>query len=151
MRAGGVLLRAAAVALAAATLATCGPQYETFTSYAPPESAAGRRCLARCQTARQFCRQSSGLQVQQCRLGAQQEAQSENLRRAAEYQIELQRYQAGLRPKPPDASATASPAYWTCDGQGGALEKQCTADHDLCYQNCGGTVTYRTECVANCR
>jgi hypothetical protein len=30
------------------------------------------------------------------------------------------------------------------------MENQCTADHDLCYQNCGGRVTYSTHCVANC-
>ena len=142
-------LRVTAAALAAALVA-CGPRYQTFTSYAPPEDATGRQCLAQCQASRPLCRQTSGLQVQQCRLGAQQEAQSENLRRSTEYQIELQRYQAGLRPKPPDPPATVGPSYWACDGQGGTLERRCTGDHDLCYQNCGGMVTYRTECVANC-
>jgi hypothetical protein len=144
-------LRAATTMLAMAALATCGPQYETFSAYTPPESDAGRQCLAQCQAARQLCRQSSSLQVQQCRLGAQQEAQTENLRRSTEYQIKLQRYQAGLRSEPPDAPETVSPSYWTCDSQTDALEKQCTGDYDLCYQSCGGTVTYSTQCVANCQ
>ncbi len=150
MRPAGVLSTATVLAAIAVGLAACGPQYETFTNYAPPENEAGRQCLMQCQSARQLCRQTANLQVQQCRLGAQQEAQTENLRLAAEYQINLQRFQAGRRDHEPDPPSTVSPNYWPCTSQAASLEKQCTQDHDLCYQNCGGTVTYRTECVANC-
>ena len=136
--------------LAAALLAACGPRYETFTAYTPPEGEAGRQCLAQCLGARQLCRQSAGLEVQQCRLAAQQEAQAENLLRAAAYAIELQRFQAGLRADEPAAPATVGPSYGPCDGRAAAAERRCTGDHDLCYQNCGGQVTYTTQCVANC-
>jgi hypothetical protein len=43
-----------------------------------------------------------------------------------------------------------SPDYRPCNHQSGSLEQQCQGDYDLCYQNCGGAVTYTTQCVARC-
>lgn len=140
-------LMLAAIALAAAG---CAPKYRTFTTYSPPEDQGGRRCLARCQDSRQHCRQSASLEVQQCRIDAQGEAQGENLRLMADYQIKLRQFKAGYSEAPPEPPATVRPDYWGCENRAGGLEQQCTSDYDLCYQNCGGTVTYTTRCVANC-
>lgn len=138
-----------AAAVALALLAGCGPRYQTFTSYAPPQDDAGRQCLAQCLGSRQLCRQGAQVHTQQCRLGAQTQAQIENIRRLAEYQLELERSHRKGR-KAPERPGTVSPDYGRCNGEAAAAERQCGVDHDLCYQNCGGQVTYTTHCVANC-
>jgi hypothetical protein len=140
----------AVAAVIGALAAGCGPRYQTYTSYAPPQDDAGRQCLAQCLSGRQLCRQSAQVQTQQCRLGAQTETQIENLRRLAEYQVELERYEAGLSRKAPERPGTMSPSYSRCSSAAAATDRQCAADHDLCYQNCGGVVTYTTHCIANC-
>ena len=139
---------AVAVAVLGALLAGCGPRYQTFTSYAPPQDEAGRQCLAQCLSSRQLCRQNAQVQTQQCRIGADTVAQVENFRRLAQYQVELERSRRkGDGPEQPE---TVNPNYGRCDGEAAAAERLCRADHDLCYQNCGGEVTYTTHCVANC-
>jgi hypothetical protein len=142
-----------AVAIAAvlgALLAGCGPRYQTFASYTPPQDDAGRQCLSQCLSGRQICRQSAQVQTQQCRLGAQTETQLENIRRLAEYQVELERYESRRSGDAPERPQTLSPSYARCDGEAAAAARQCAVDHDLCYQSCGGRVTYTVHCVANC-
>jgi hypothetical protein len=139
----------AIVVVVGALLVGCGPRYQTFTSYAPPQDVAGRQCLAQCLSGRQLCRQNAQVQTQQCRLSAQTDAQIETIRRLAEYHAEL----AGSRRKSrdtPEQPGTVSPNYGPCNGEAAIAEQHCAADHDLCYQNCGGEVTYTTHCVANC-
>jgi hypothetical protein len=130
------------------SLTACGPQYRTFVSYAPPESAEGRACLASCQGMRMACRQQKGEQVQECRRNAETQAQLESIRRIAEYAVSAsdESSKSSSRRLPRDAK----PNYSACAAQDRQIEGQCTADHDLCYQNCGGHVTYSTQCVANC-
>jgi hypothetical protein len=140
----------AIIMVAMAVLAACGPRYQTFTNYTPPASDFGRQCVAQCLSARQLCRQHQSALVQQCRSEAQQQATIETLKRQAEYQIDLERYRAGLIQDEPPRPPSVTPATGQCDQQGSRIERQCSADFDLCYQNCGGTVTYTTRCVANC-
>ena len=131
-------------------LAGCGPRYQTFTSYTPPQDEAGRQCLAQCLSSRQLCRQNAQVQVQHCRLAAQSEAQIETIRRLAAYQLDLERSDR-KRKEAPEPPATVSPNYGRCNSEAATAEGQCVADHDLCYQNCGGEITYTTHCVANCQ
>jgi len=137
----------AIAAVALALLAGCGPRYQTFTSYAPPQDEAGRQCLAQCLSGRQLCRQNAQVQARQCRIGADTVAQIENFRRLAQYQAELERFRR-KGADAPEQPETVSPSYGRCDGEAAAAERHC--NHDLCYQNCGGEVTYATHCVANC-
>jgi hypothetical protein len=139
---------AAAIGLGA-LVAGCGPRYQTFTSYAPPEDQAGRQCLAQCLSGRQLCRQNAQAQTRQCRFAVQSEAQIENFRRLAEYQTALGRSRHKGRDAP-EQPETMSPNYGQCNGEAATAEEHCAADHDLCYQNCGGEVTYTTQCVSNC-
>jgi hypothetical protein len=142
-RANAILAMALLLALAA-----CGPQYKTFVAYTPPDTAEGRQCLLSCQNLRMACRQQKDEHVQECRRNAETQAQLESVRRIAEYAVT-----AKNEPKtgqPPRLPRDAKPNYSACAGQGQHMENQCTADHDLCYQNCGGRVTYSTHCVANC-
>ena len=132
-----------------ALLAGCGPRYQTFTSYAPPQDEAGRQCLAQCLSGRQLCRQNAQIQTQQCRLGAQTEAQIENY--GGSPNIRPSSSAPGAkRGSAPEQPGTVSANYGRCDGEAATAERQCAIDHDLCYQNCGGAVTYTTHCVANC-
>ena len=148
MRAHSRLAVAAAIGLGA-LVAGCGPRYQTFTSYAPPEDQAGRQCLAQCLSGRQLCRQNAQVQIQQCRLSAQTDAQIQTIRRLAEYNAELAQSHRRRRDAP-EQPGTVSPNYGPCNSDAAIAEQRCLDDHDLCYQNCGGEVTYTTECVANC-
>ena len=139
----------AAAAVAGALLFGCGPRYQTFTSYTPPQDETGRQCLAQCSSTRQMCRQSGHTLIQQCRSQAQTEAHLETVRRAAAYSIELERY-GNTGHGAPELPGPASPNYARCDSEAAGVEQQCKADYDLCYQNCGGVVAYSTHCVANC-
>ena len=130
------------------SLAACGPQYRTYVTYAPPETAEGRQCLMSCQSMRMACRQQKDDQVQECRRSAETQAQLESIRRIAEYAVSAnaESGKSGSRPLPRDAT----PNYSECFARDRRVEGQCAADHDLCYQNCGGRVTYNTQCIANC-
>ena len=161
------VVAALAVAQAALALIGCSPHYRTFTSYAPPPTDAGRQCVLQCLDMRQACRGDGDRQVEQCRLDAQRQALADNVLRQAAYRTErhersdrTERYEPSDRTErhgqsdrtdaaPPPPSAV-QPDYGRCDRRSGELVGQCTADFDLCYQNCGGEVTYTTQCVANC-
>lgn len=131
-------------------LAACGPRYQTFTAYEPPVAHGGLKCVARCMEDRRLCRREKDVGVQQCRIDARSTADGENLRAEGLYQLDLQRFQAGLTPAAPERPRTVAPDYAGCARQGSEIEGQCGADFDLCYQTCGGRVTYTTHCVANC-
>jgi hypothetical protein len=138
MRVSRHLLIAVATVVGA-LLAGCGPRYQTFTSYTPPQDDGGQQCLAQCSSTRQMCRQSGQTLVQQCRSQAQTEAHLETVRRVAAYSIQLERHGDG-RQEAPELPGPASPNYSRCDGEAAGVEQQCKADYDLCYQNCGGQV-----------
>lgn len=144
MRFGGAL--GAVLAL----IAGCSPQYQTFTSYTPPPTEAGQYCVANCFEARRLCRREKSLEVQHCRGDARAEAEARNERRLQEFHIDLARYHAGLLEQAPERPHTVSPNFAACTRRDQDLEADCTQDFDLCYQNCGGTVTYATHCVAHC-
>ena len=139
----------AVAALVGALLPGCGPRYQTFTSYTPPQDDAGRQCIAQCSSTRQMCRQSGQTLIQQCRSQAQTEAHLETVRRLAAYHIQLERHGTEGQGAP-ELPGPASPNYGRCDSEAAGVEQQCKADFDLCYQTCGGHVAYTTHCVANC-
>ena len=127
-----------------------GPRYQTLASYTPPATESGQQCIMQCLSGRQTCRRHTDLDAQQCRNGAYQEAQIESLKRAAEYQIDLQRHQAGMIKHPPRQPRSVRLDYHRCDGQSRQAEGRCAEDYDACYQTCGGAITHSTHCVANC-
>jgi hypothetical protein len=143
-------LRNALLCAATLALAACGgPRYQTFVSYAPPATAEGRQCILQCQNLRMACRQEKNEHVQECRRNAETQAHLESVKRIAEYAITATNDPATGRPPP--LPRDAKPRYGVCENQGHRIEGQCTADFDLCYQNCGGLVNHTTQCVANCQ
>jgi hypothetical protein len=144
------VLPALALAQAMSTLVGCSPQYQTFTSYTPPATDAGRQCVTQCLDTRHACRSESDQQLEQCRVSAQRDALAETVLRQAAYQIDRQQHEAGKAEAAPSRSAIVQPNYRRCDQQAGDRAGQCTADFNLCYQNCGGAIDYTTQCIANC-
>lgn len=128
----------------------CAPRYQTFTSYEPPRTDAGQYCVSECFQAQRLCRQEKDLKVRHCRLDAREEAEAHHERLLREFHIDLARYHAGVLEQPPERPHTVAPDLAACTRRGHDFEARCTQDFDLCYQNCGGTVTYATHCVANC-
>lgn len=144
-------MRSPAVLGAVLVLAAgCSPQYRTFTSYTPPEAESGQYCVAGCLEAQRFCRGETDLAVRHCRLDAREEAEAHNERLLQAFRVDLARYHAGALEQAPKRPHTVAPDFAACARHGHGLEARCTQDFDLCYQNCGGTVTYATHCVANC-
>jgi hypothetical protein len=139
-------LPALAFAQAMLMLLGCSPQYRTLASYTPPATDTGRQCVTQCLDTRRSCRGQSGQQIEQCRVSAQRDALAETVLRQAAYQMDRQQHEAGKA----EAPRAAQPDYRRCDQQAGNLAEQCSADFDLCYQNCGGAIDYSTQCVANC-
>ena len=82
----------------------------------------------------------SDQQIEQCRVSAQRDALAETVLRQAAYQIDRQQHEAGKAETPPSRSAVVQPNYRRCDQQAGNQLEQCSADFDLCYQNCGGAI-----------
>jgi hypothetical protein len=144
------VLPALAIAQAMLALVGCSPHYQTFTSYTPPATDTGRQCVSQCLDTRRACRSEGDQQLEQCRVGAQRDALAETVLRQAAYQMDRQQHTEGKTEAPPSRSAVVQPNYRRCDQQAGNLAEQCSADFDLCYQNCGGAITYSTQCVANC-
>jgi hypothetical protein len=143
-------LPALALAQAMLMLVGCSPQYRTFASYTPPATDNGRQCVAQCLDMRRTCRGQSDQEIEQCRVSAQRDALAETVLRQAAYQIDRQQHEAGKAEAPSSHPAVVQPNYRRCDQQAGNLAEQCSADFDLCYQNCGGAIDYSTQCVANC-
>lgn len=131
-------------------LVGCGPQYRTYTNYDPPADEIGRQCALRCMDERRLCRREKDLQVRQCRIDVQKDAEEASLDLERDFRLDLKRYRAGMLDAPPEKPGSVQPDYGSCSRQDSSLEGRCGADFDLCYQTCGGSVTYQTHCVANC-
>lgn len=132
-------MRAAIIALFLALgLSGCGPQYQTTFQYQPPTSVGARQCLVQCQGQRDYCRERAQDRYENCRAARRQEAYIEY--RSYLRQMERER-------KRPVYSVSSFDRSYQCST---ATAGNCTANYNECYQTCGGRVTARTVCVANC-
>lgn len=115
-------------------LAGCGPVYRTVYDYIPPEDQAGRQCLNQCLQMQQMCNSSAENRAAQERATCQQTA-------ALTYAACLASAKTDQ-----DRSRCSSSSY--CNRQ--ADFSYCTSNYNMCYQNCGGMVASRVECVEFC-
>ncbi len=115
-------------------LAGCGPVYRTVYDYVPPDDPAGKQCLNQCLQMYETCRSSAENRAAQERATCQQTA-------ALTYAACLASAKTDL-----DRSRCSSSSY--CNRQ--ADFSYCMSNYRLCYQNCGGIVTSREECVEFC-
>ena len=107
----------------------CGPMYRTDYTYTPPTDWRGRQCVNACLQDKTRCAISCRSQNQSCRFQSQAEGWLQY--RA---QARVNREMGFL---PPNYYADSS----QCDTDCGCGD---------CYTNCGGKVSGRTYCVANC-
>ena len=107
-------------------------------------------CANRCLDERRLCRREKELRVDECRIDAREVARERTLTLERQFRIDLRRYRNGKLEVPPERPGEVSPDYGSCSRRDTTLEAHCGADFDLCYQTCGGSVTYQTRCVANC-
>lgn len=132
------------------SLAGCGPQYRTFTSYDPPVDQAGQHCISSCLDLKTLCRREKDLEVRQCRVDAREDAAERTRELERTFHLELARYAAGALETLLQTPQAASPNYAACSRTDSQLESRCGGDFDICYQTCGGRITHATHCVANC-
>lgn len=124
-------------------LVACGPQYRDQSTYVPPESIEGRSCVAQCETTRELCRLRADQDNDICR--AENRDVEREYRRCIERRngAKQRQVQNGVKIKLPTCfrgtRRFCRPDY-----------KSCTAEYNACYQRCGGQVTTRRVCVANC-
>lgn len=144
-----ILMLAVAAALLS-LLVACGPQYRTEYTLTPPESDAARTCVAVCQGNINGCtanlRASRTDELAQCRMRAVDERdnclRSVNLRNSPS--VAGDRISCGF---------TYSDRMRQCDNQisyQDSISSICEGEFRSCFRSCGGQVSARTICVANC-
>ena len=120
--------------------AGCGPQYKTYYSLTPPETASGLQCLNTCQSIMQQCEANQLMEYNNCEQNA-----------LREYQI----CEAGRVMAPdPKLGWSAPRCVRNCscsrDWCSSPDPEVCQSRYYECYSNCGGIVNTSTVCVANC-
>jgi len=116
------------------------PVYETVSEYTPPPDPQGKLCLINCQTNQNQCEQIRQLQENQNR--QMQYMQDRDCRQQrASYDRCISSGGGWSCPEP------HCPSYGTMTN---SFNQNCQSQYDQCYQNCGGTVKSRHECVRNC-
>lgn len=133
-------LRILLIGLAAATLAACGPVYKTTYDLTPPQSAEGKLCVTQCQQTTTACKQSGYDRYQRCK--SEREASAD--RAFNEYRI-----QQLLQKKPIAKSKRNFYTGYSCSAER-SYRDDCGQDFIGCFATCGGQVTPRTVCTANC-
>lgn len=116
-----------------AGLSGCGPVYTTRYDFVPPPNESGGYCTAMCDRNQMDCRRYEDRKNDRCNQDVRYAKQ--------EYEDCLNRNNRDLT-KCSDRSFGMncfSPNYSVCDDT-----------YRRCYQNCGGTVLSRQECVFNC-
>lgn len=121
-------------------LISCGPRFRTDYQLTPPKSSSGRQCIFSCQSRLQECEAKDEYAYQNC------------LNRAeSTYQV----CEAGKQMGPDPVLGWMTPlciknCYCSRDYCSRPSGEHCKQRYHECYQNCGGTVTANTVCVANC-
>lgn len=117
-------------------LAGCGPVYKHEYAYKAPQNAIGKMCVSQCSSAKSNCQKLCTLREQNCRKAATVDARD----KYQQYQYES-RY-AGKREK---SKASDFDHSYRC-----SKSCQCRPAFNTCYNACGGSVTEKKVCVANC-
>lgn len=124
------LTKALFAALCLASLAACGPIYDTRYSFTPPSTPQGQSCLFHCSQLQDQCEQLEDHRQELCEERAR---------------YERERCERDLR-------RDGKKVKWYDCGT-----ESCTSDYDRCaqqyrscYESCGGKVSAEQVCVMNC-
>lgn len=123
----------------AATVAACGPVYDTQYHYTAPKDPTGRQLAGQCRVVQNMCKQNCQMREQACRADARSEGM-----------MEYQAYVAEQRRKnlPIKRSADSFISTYGCDSD--SCEDACEADYRGCYVEAGGQIRAQRVCVAFC-
>lgn len=133
------IVNALAVVLA---LSACGPAYRTVYDYSPPHQQGASACIGMCESTRDDCERATALETENCELRATAAYDACERDANATYNQCLARQ----RPVPTTVCMLGVCFRPSCSAQ----STRCTDDYNRCYQNCGGEVTSRQECVDRC-
>lgn len=141
------LFGAVGAVMSALVLAACGPVIETHYDFKPPVSDAGMQCVQSCQQAKTWCRQEARDAEEKCRKKQDRKAERDYEKAMDDYIVALKLRAADPAKYPePTEPKRRTPSYYMCR----ADTSQCQPDFNQCYSACGGKVTSRQVCVANC-
>lgn len=136
-----------AAATTLAVLSACGPVIETHYDYLPPSQQGGMQCLSQCQQGQNQCQRDAAAAKEECRYREEERIAYEYDEAREKYYHDLELYAAAPEKfSKPTEPTRGYPSYYRCDNQ----ENQCQNSFNMCYRSCGGQVSERQVCVANC-
>lgn len=114
----------------------CGPMYETQYTYTPPASNIGKFCAAECINHRSSCEQMCHMTYNSC-----MDRMEDNARREFEH-YKMKKISEGKK--------IERSLEWYRHPSECRNDCGCQSTYHDCYTTCGGKVTAREVCVANC-
>ena len=123
-----------------ATLAACGPIYETQYTFHPPGGHRGQACVSSCDADQTAGRYQCRREVQDCENEKQRIAQREYNRYVRWRQDQNLPVDKTLYDFTPSYSCP-----WESD-----CTSVCEADYRACFQGCGGRIDAQQVCVMGC-
>ena len=126
------------VILGLLVLAACGPVYKTNYDYKPPQTDNGRMCVNQCLNTKSACEQDCHARQVDCEYRADEDAQ-----------IQYDNYVRTQRFQHQEIKKTVTDFHRYCDEET-VCAARCVANHNLCYNNCGGVVNGTTICTSGC-
>lgn len=122
-----------------ATVAACGPVYDTQYHFTPPADPTGRQLAGQCRVMQNMCLQNCRMQEHACRSDAR-----------AQGMMEYQAYVAERRRKnlPLKRSPESFVSTYMCDSD--RCDDACADDYRGCYVEAGGQIRAQRVCVAFC-
>lgn len=135
------------VALMSFILVGCGgPRFQTVYDMSPPPDLQGRMCVNQCLDSKAYCERSElQLRIEQKKICLLQEEH----RSHAAYEDYL--FHQKEKGEKVEKSYQDFFHRYACNHISEGLHSpSCESNYRSCYSNCGGRVTTRTFCVANC-
>lgn len=134
-----ILRRLFLMLVVAATVAACGPVYDTQYHFTPPADPTGRQLAGQCRVVQNMCKQNCQMREHACRADAR-----------AEGMMEYQAYVAERRRKnlPIKRSPDSFVSTYMCGSS--SCEDACEDDYRSCYVEAGGQIRAQRVCVAFC-
>lgn len=134
-----ILRRLFLMLVVAASVAACGPVYDTQYHFIPPADPTGRQLAGQCRVVQNMCKQNCQMREHACRA----DARSEGMMEYQAYVAERRRKNLPLKRSPESFVST-----YMCDSD--RCEDACEDDYRGCYVEAGGQIRAQRVCVSFC-
>jgi len=128
----------------------CGPVYETYHHYLPPNDAQGKRCALECEQQRNECQASCDQNYQQCSREAKLEGKVQFLEARQNY-LEQKNRCAEQNTGSGCKNLYEPNQYQYTNTSNCQKDCGCNDNFDRCFQICGGRIERETRCVSDCK